>query len=280
MNYYPHHIGDFNSATRHLTRIERSIYRDLLDLYYDTERPIMRDMDKLCRLIIARSDEERTAVEQVLNEFFTETDDGWFHARCEEEISRFQAGVQAKSAAGKASAAKRAQKTQQTNNTNPTAVEQPLNSRSPDDEKPLTPCSTNQNQNQNQEPEKEREDAPAAQPPAPKAARATRLATDWRLPDTWMSWALLEQPSWTPDDALRVADSFRDYWAAKGGADARKVDWEATWRNWVRREKSSGLSRTHQAPSRQDRYAADAAIIRDLARGKTEIDMGTIDATR
>ncbi|WP_322997936.1 hypothetical protein [Castellaniella sp.] len=95
-----------------------------------------------------------------------------------------------------------------------------------------------------------------------------------------MSWALLEQPSWTPDDALRVADSFRDYWAAKAGADARKVDWEATWRNWVRREKSPTKVRAQQPQNRQDRYAADAAIIRDLARGKTEIDMGTIDATR
>lgn len=245
MNYYPHHIGDFNSATRHLTRIERSIYRDLLDLYYDTERPIMKDMDKLCRLIIARSDEERTAVEQVLNEFFTETDDGWFHARCEEEISRFQAGLQAKSAAGKASAAKRAQKTQQTNNANPTAVEQPLNAT--DDEKPLTPCSTNQNQNQNQnqEPEEKREDAPAAQPPAPKTVRASRLPADWKLPEAWEAWALQEHPSWTPDGVRRVADQFRDYWTAKGGADARKVDWEATWRNWVRREKSpAGSPRT------------------------------------
>ena len=29
MNFYQHHIGDFNNATRHLTRLERSIYRDL-----------------------------------------------------------------------------------------------------------------------------------------------------------------------------------------------------------------------------------------------------------
>jgi len=48
MNYYPHHIGDFNSATRHLTRIERSVYRDLIELYYDTEAPLSRDVDKLC----------------------------------------------------------------------------------------------------------------------------------------------------------------------------------------------------------------------------------------
>jgi hypothetical protein len=28
---------------------------------------------------------------------------------------------------------------------------------------------------------------------------------------------------------------FRDHWTAKSGADATKVDWQAAWRNWVRR---------------------------------------------
>ena len=69
MNYYPHHIGDFNNATKHLTRIERSIYRDLLELYYDTEQPLTLDQKSLCRKIIARSDEEVTGVEQVLAYF-------------------------------------------------------------------------------------------------------------------------------------------------------------------------------------------------------------------
>jgi len=28
---------------------------------------------------------------------------------------------------------------------------------------------------------------------------------------------------------------FCDYWAAKAGSGATKVDWNATWRNWIRR---------------------------------------------
>ena len=67
MKHYPHHIGDFDKATRHLTRIERSIYRDLIELYYDTEQQLTLDMPALCRRIIARTNEESTAVEQVLN---------------------------------------------------------------------------------------------------------------------------------------------------------------------------------------------------------------------
>lgn len=131
MNYYPHHIGDFNNATRHLTRIERSIYRDMIELYYDTELPLTLDIKGLCRKLIAQTEEESTAVQQVLNEFFTETEQGWHHARCELEINAYRTSISAKSAAGKASAAKREQervKRLADLNDRPTPVQQPLDS--------------------------------------------------------------------------------------------------------------------------------------------------------
>ena len=50
---------------------------------------------------------------------------------------------------------------------------------------------------------------------------------------------------------LKVAEQFRDHWHAQGGANARKVDWAAAWRNWVRREKAPAMSpaRSQAAPS-------------------------------
>lgn len=128
MKHYPHHIGDFDKATRHLTRIERSIYRDLIELYYDTEQALTLDMAALCRRIIARSNEESTAVEQVLNEFFTETPSGWYHDRCEHEISAYHANTSQKAMAGKASAEAKRLKRLQALNGAATAVEQPLKS--------------------------------------------------------------------------------------------------------------------------------------------------------
>jgi uncharacterized protein YdaU (DUF1376 family) len=110
---YQHHIGDFNKATRHLTRVERSIYRDMLDLYYETEKPLPDDIKAICRLVIARENEESTAVEQVLNEFFHKNCDGWAHVRCELEIEKYRNNSNQKSEAGKASAAARAAKRQQ-----------------------------------------------------------------------------------------------------------------------------------------------------------------------
>lgn len=148
MKHYPHHIGDFDRATRHLTRIERSVYRDLIDLYYDTEQRLTLDMASLCRRIIARSNEEATAVEQVLNEFFTETPTGWYHERCEAEIEAYRANNSQRALAGKASAEAKRLKKQQAINGGSTVVDAPLNSVATNGNGAPTNQSTNQPINQ------------------------------------------------------------------------------------------------------------------------------------
>jgi hypothetical protein len=49
---------------------------------------------------------------------------------------------------------------------------------------------------------------------------------DWALGDFDVTTAVIAD----------TAASFRDYWCGKPGADAKKLDWLATWRNWCRRE--------------------------------------------
>ena len=89
MNFYPHHISDFNNATRHLTRVERSVYRDAIELYYDSESVLTSDFDQLAKKLICRSEEEKTALKDVLSEFFDLHHDGYFHQRCDEEIAKY-----------------------------------------------------------------------------------------------------------------------------------------------------------------------------------------------
>jgi len=141
MNYYSHHIGDFDRATRHLTRTERSIYLDLIFVYYDTEQPLSKDVGSLCRKIIARTEEEKSAVSAILEEFFVDTPAGWFHERCEEELDAYRKSTSQRSTAGKASAAARAARLQQASNGISTSVErdveQPSNERSTN-HKPIT----------------------------------------------------------------------------------------------------------------------------------------------
>lgn len=82
----------------------------------------------------------------------------------------------------------------------------------------------------------------ASQPSKASRTSATRLPADWRLPKSWGQWALEERPDLSADDVRREAEIFTDYWHAKAGADARKANWEATWRNWVRRADGRGTA--------------------------------------
>lgn len=184
MKHYPHHIGDFDRATRHLTRLERSVYRDLIDLYYDTEQRLTLDMQALCRRIIARTNEEVTAVEQVLNEFFTETPTGWYHDRCEAEIEAYQANNSQRARAGKASAEAKRLKKEQAINGCSTSVDEPLNFVATNG----NGVSTNQSTNQpiNQEPIKDK----GARKRSPSFDPAEIALPDWLNPETWRAWCI------------------------------------------------------------------------------------------
>lgn len=75
--------------------------------------------------------------------------------------------------------------------------------------------------------EEAREETPRTASPS-----GSRLPADWTLPDDWRTWAIAERPDL---DVKREADTFRDHWHGKAGKDGRKADWQATWRNWIRR---------------------------------------------
>lgn len=99
MYYYKHHIGDYRRDTSHLSLLEHGIYRQLLDLYYITEKPL--DANAL-RLINARTNEEKEATKLILKEFFVLEGNVYIHKRCEDEI------VQYHEKSGKASASAKA----------------------------------------------------------------------------------------------------------------------------------------------------------------------------
>jgi uncharacterized protein YdaU (DUF1376 family) len=90
VNYYPFHIGDYLSATRHLSWEEDAAYRRLLDTYYTTEKPLPTDLRGVCRLVLATTDGQREAVRVVLEEFFALTDAGWVNGRADAEIANMR----------------------------------------------------------------------------------------------------------------------------------------------------------------------------------------------
>lgn len=83
------------------------------------------------------------------------------------------------------------------------------------------------------EPEPEREEKREAIASPKKAPLGSRLDAEWFLPKAWGEWAIGEGLS--PETVRREADRFRDHWIAAAGARGRKADWQATWRNWIRK---------------------------------------------
>ena len=147
MHYYMYHLSDFNNATRHLSRLERSIYRDLLDMYYEKESAIDgTDMPTLERRLIVRSTEEQAALVSVLNEFFENQGGFYFNNRCESEIKKYQDKLEIAIKAGKASAEarrKKARKKQRLEPDNTSSIAE-LNGRSTDVKRTLNDGATNQ----------------------------------------------------------------------------------------------------------------------------------------
>lgn len=71
--------------------------------------------------------------------------------------------------------------------------------------------------------------------PAPGDSRlGSRLPEDWKPDKDLEAWSTATRPDLNFDTVL--AD-FRDFWLAKPGAAGRKLDWNRTFKRWVRNEK-------------------------------------------
>lgn len=90
MNLYMFHIQDFYGRTWHLDNLARWIYRDLISLYYQNEKPLVDDLNELAHKIRCRTDEEKTALREVLAEFFTLKKGKYHHSRIDREIKNYQ----------------------------------------------------------------------------------------------------------------------------------------------------------------------------------------------
>lgn len=87
MHYYKFNIPDWNLATSHLTLEEEAIYFRLINYYYDTEQPIPAETQSVIRRLKLGSHSDMVGL--ILSEFFTLTEKGWCHFRCDEVIDEY-----------------------------------------------------------------------------------------------------------------------------------------------------------------------------------------------
>ena len=202
MHYYSFHVSDYIHDTAHLSIYEDLAFRRLLDLYYTSEKPIPNKTQEVSRRI--RMSGHSDAVQTVLEEFFMFdiANDCWFHKRCDETISAYQAKAERNRTVGKLGGRPKS---------NPDAIPQETQMVSKDNpnHKPIT--------NNHK--------------PIDKKTLGKRLANDLVLSDEWKEFCVNERPELNP---VQTFDKFKDYWIAQAGQKGVKLDWFATWRNWVR----------------------------------------------
>ena len=205
VHYFRLHINDYAQATSHLSLVEDAAYTRLLRKYYADERPLLADIDRLQRLVGARTREEKNAVKNVLQEFFFLDGEYYRNKRADLEIEEYKS----KSLKAKESANARWMRSHSDSNANDVKTQSDSNAN----HKPIT---------NNHKPIKER------------AARGTRLPDNLEMSDQWFDFCKQQRPDLNPRE---VFVAFRDYWIAQPGQKGSKSDWDATWRTWVRNQR-------------------------------------------
>lgn len=72
--------------------------------------------------------------------------------------------------------------------------------------------------------------ASAAGEGSPKTRRGTRITADFGITPEMSEWGREKCPH---VNGRAETEKFINYWTAKSGRDAAKLDWLATWRNWM-----------------------------------------------
>jgi len=257
MNYYPFHIGDYLSATRHLSWEEDAAYRRLLDTYYTQEKPLPSEIRAVCRLVLASTDTQREAVQVVLEEFFELTDDGWVNRRADAEIVAMQDKQQKQrdrankrwhkpeDDSGNASAMPRHP------NQHATASESDANAMPPTPTPTPTPVIDLQT--------------------SPKARRKQQYPADFYPNETGQAAA-------TAKGIVIAAEleKFRDYHTAKGSTMA---DWQAAWRTWVGNARPQPAARTSAEPAwRTEQRTRTLQAVPSIASQANPIDFFDVEA--
>lgn len=221
--YYPFYPSDFEAKTSHLTLEEDGAYNRLLRLIWMTPGCSIPDDPAWIarRLRVDVATFERVIV-PIIGEFFRKARKRIYSPRLSREFDSAKATHELRVSSGKKGG--RPAKSLKDN-----ATEESRAKAGPKQPEPEP------------EPVKETE----AKASEKKNLRGSRLPAEWRLPKPWGEWAVTE--GMAESAVRRQADRFHDYWIGKPGREGVKLDWQATWRNWVRKHLDE--SRTSVRPS-------------------------------
>lgn len=180
----------------------------LIWLYYDTEQPLPNNIKILLMKLNCR--DRMNEVLTILNTFFIldEEEDFWVHTRCDKEIAEYQAYCAKQKANGLKGGRPKV------------THEEPIGNPVVSQDEPKITLTTNHK--------------PITSIGVAKATKGTRFTLD-SIPEEWVLFCRKERSDLNPS---LVFEGFKDYWVSVPGAKGVKANWDATWRNWIRNQKS------------------------------------------
>jgi hypothetical protein len=101
--------------------------------------------------------------------------------------------------------------------------------------------------------------------------RGTRLPEDWEPSSADLEFVRKTRPDLNQSMESEVA-KFCDYWHAKPGKDGTKLDWSATWRNWIRNARANARAGPQQPPGKQVQAIHAIQRLRDECRNDERPD--------
>lgn len=103
-----------------------------------------------------------------------------------------------------------------------------------------------------------------------------RLPATFELTDEMLRWAWAEERM-EGDRCRRETANFIDHWQSSSGANARKRDWLAAWRKWMRKASDDGRNRKeHPQVQRNGIHEAARANLDRVRRGENGDPMSEV----
>ena len=204
------YLGD----TTHLNCMEHGAYLLLLMTAWRTKETRLPDDDKLLARLARCSGQQWTRLRPILQPFFKVENGFWYQSRLTDEAAAVRTRKEKAAIGGRA----KALKTQGRHLANAQPKQETSTAHTLPGECLTTATATA---------------ILVDKSTSRDAARGSRMPDGFIVPEHWIDWAVTEK-RWTRAVANEDAAAFVDFWRAKAGKDAVKLDWQATWRNWVR----------------------------------------------
>ena len=198
--------------TQHLSNEEHGVYLRLLMFAWRTKECCLPDDDKRLALMVGVTAKKWLKLKPIIMQHWDHSDAGWTQKK---QLKVFQAvskSVNQKRSAGEASWKAKSLKDNEADAT--VVITEEVTARVTAGQRTKTKTNI------------EKIDTKVS------TKKGTRWTDKNEVTDDWIQWAV--EQGLQIEDAYIQAASFSDYWIAISGSKGTKLDWYATWRNWIR----------------------------------------------